>query len=69
MNNCDHFIRCQHPDSIYITNDRGRQSITVPIICDNDNLVTIPYQFMCFSSCTGTINRRPIQLIFTLENR
>lgn len=26
------------------------------------------YQFTCFSSCAGGLNRRPFQVIFTLEN-
>ena len=26
------------------------------------------FQFMCFSSCVRGLNRRPVQLIFTLEH-
>ena len=29
---------------------------------------TYLYQFMCFSSCTAGLNRRPLQVVFTLEN-
>lgn len=66
MDSCDQFIRCQHPDCSYVQSG-VRQSVTTPIVVA-DEFVTIPYQFMCFSSCTGTINRRPIQVLFTLEN-
>ena len=27
-----------------------------------------PYQFTCFSSCAGGLNRRPFQVVFTLED-
>ena len=29
--------------------------------------VTNLFQFMCFSSCVGGLNRRPVQIVFTLE--
>ena len=32
------------------------------------DVVTHCFKFLCFSSCRGSINRRPILLIFTLES-
>jgi len=29
---------------------------------------TYTYQFTCFSSCAGGLNRRPFQVVFTLED-
>lgn len=26
------------------------------------------FQFMCFSSCIGGLNRRPVQIVFSLQN-
>ena len=33
------------------------------------DFVTNMFQFMCFSSCPGGLNRRPIIVVFTLENK
>jgi hypothetical protein len=66
-----HLVRCEHTSADYCTDAfTGRHSVTVP--CEQPQAgaqwVTNIYQFMCFSSCVGGLNRRPIQLIFTLEN-
>ena len=30
--------------------------------------MTVFYRFMCFTSCVGSIARRPVNLVFTLES-
>ncbi|WKX90855.1 hypothetical protein Q1695_009590 [Nippostrongylus brasiliensis] len=55
-----HFVRTEHVKAIYDEHD-GIYSLTIPL-CD-----TTSFTFTCFSSCSGGINRRPIQLVFILE--
>ena len=65
-----HLVRCDHKLATY-TEDAytGRQSLVVPQERPQagSQWVTNLYQFMCFSSCVGGLNRRPMQVIFTLE--
>ncbi|KAK6054812.1 P53 DNA-binding domain protein [Cooperia oncophora] len=56
-----HFVRCEHPRAKYMDND-GSYFVRIPM-CD-----TTGFSFTCFSSCSGGINRRPLQLVFTLES-
>ena len=66
-----HLVRCEHSLAQYIEDPISlRQSVTVPHEMPQigADWVTNLYQFMCFSSCVGGLNRRPIQVVFTLEN-
>ena len=70
-----HVLRCEHAQAQYHDDAySGRHSVLVP--CETlpssspplgAHVVTLLYQFMCFSSCTGGLNRRPIEVVFTLE--
>jgi len=63
-----HIVRCHHPKSVYDLTSY-RPNVTVPYyppqVGSQWNLIN--YSFVCFSSCVGGLNRRPIQVIFTLE--
>uniref|UniRef100_A0A914W5F3 SAM domain-containing protein n=1 Tax=Plectus sambesii TaxID=2011161 RepID=A0A914W5F3_9BILA len=70
LDHCDHFIRSNHRDVRFEeAGPRRRQSVTVPLDAPptGSDYTTAMFEFMCFSSCTGTINRRPLQVVFTLE--
>ncbi|XP_023239106.1 cellular tumor antigen p53-like isoform X2 [Centruroides sculpturatus] len=65
-----HLIRCDHEFAQYVDDPvTGRQSVVVPY--ENPQVGTdftvYIYRFMCRSSCTGGLNRRATQAIFTLE--
>lgn len=67
-----HLVRCEHLMAQYCRDIyTGRLSVTVP----HENpqpgspWVVNVYQFMCFSSCLGGLNRRPLQIVFTLEHQ
>ncbi|XP_070561058.1 tumor protein 63-like isoform X3 [Ptychodera flava] len=65
-----HLVRCENVQAMYTEDPTtGRQSVIVP--CENPQVgtefFTCLYSFMCFSSCVGGLNRRPIQVIFQLE--
>lgn len=66
-----HLVRCEHSVAKYCEDASSkRHSVIVP--CEQPQAgsqwVTNLYQFMCFSSCVGGLNRRPIQVVFTLES-
>ena len=66
-----HLLRCDHQMAVY-TQDAvsSRMSVLAPMEMPEVGAewVTYLYQFMCFSSCVGGLNRRPLQVVFTLEN-
>ena len=67
----DHLVRCEHKLAQYAQDHfTTRQSVVIPHEHPQAGAewVTNLYQFMCFSSCVGGLNRRPIQVIFTLEH-
>lgn len=61
---CEHIVASFHEDSI-----TGRQSVIVPYEVPQvgTEWTTHLYQFMCLGSCVGGPNRRPMQIVFTLE--
>ena len=66
-----HLVRCEHKLASYFEDPYTlRQSVFIPHEQPQAGAewVTNLYQFMCFSSCVGGLNRRPIQVIFTLEH-
>ncbi|XP_022251428.1 cellular tumor antigen p53-like isoform X2 [Limulus polyphemus] len=67
----EHLIRCDSPQSHYLIDfNTGRHSVTVPFENPQAGMfyTTYLYKFMCLGSCVGGLNRRPIKIIFTLEN-
>ena len=66
-----HLVRCDHTLAVYQDDVKThRRSVVIPH--ENPQIgaewVTNLYQFMCFSSCVGGLNRRPVQIVFTLEH-
>ena len=67
-----HLVRCEHKLVHYEENPvTMRQSVTFPHEQPQAGAtwVTNLFQFMCFSSCVGGLNRRPFMLVFTLEHK
>lgn len=70
----DHIIRCQERSSNYGGSKQNRQHlyVRIPLLalapgCDSRQM---SFQFMCKNSCTSEsgMNRRPIEVVFTLED-
>ncbi|XP_062518596.1 cellular tumor antigen p53-like [Corticium candelabrum] len=79
---CSHHIqknedRHNQPDHLIITNHvkaeyqecplTGRLSVVVPFEPIDQGQAVHMFAFMCFSSCVGSLNRRPCHVIFSLE--
>ena len=67
-----HLVRCEHKLAHYEVNPATmRQSVIFPHEQPQAGAtwVTNLFQFMCFSSCVGGLNRRPFMLVFTLEHK
>ena len=67
-----HLVRCEHKLAHYEVNPATmRQSVVFPHEQPQAGAtwVTNLFQFMCFSSCVGGLNRRPFMLVFTLEHK
>lgn len=72
-----HFIQtvvpqnCFNDVSCYDEHTYNRSSVTVPMSRPNigEQHCTVLYKFMCRSSCVGGINRRPVGIVFTLEDQ
>ncbi|XP_050414325.1 tumor protein 63 isoform X2 [Patella vulgata] len=65
-----HLVRCEHKLAKYVEDSyTSRQSVIIPheIPQAGSEWVTNLFQFMCLGSCVGGPNRRPIQIVFSLE--
>ncbi|XP_011296775.1 cellular tumor antigen p53 [Fopius arisanus] len=64
-----HVVRCTHLDSIY-EEISGHMSVSVPLGTPQPGCRYVPlgFQFFCKNSCSSGMNRRPTELVFTLEN-
>jgi len=67
----DYVLHTDHSKALYeIDSTSGRHSVRVSLDRPQAGAewVTVPYKFMCKSSCDGGMNRRLTEVIFTLEN-
>ena len=68
----NHLVQCEHPKVQYITDHVSkRQSLIIPYEQPQGSAewVTNLFQFMCFTSCIGGLERRAMQVVFTLEHQ
>lgn len=66
----NHLVRCEHKLAKYVEDGySSRQSVLIPHETPQagSEWVTNLFQFMCLGSCVGGPNRRPLQIVFTLE--
>ena len=67
----DHVVRIENPQALYDYNDTSRRR-SVRVLLDSpqagSDWVTVAFKFMCKNSCLSGMNRRPIEVIFTLED-
>jgi len=67
----DYVLHTDHSKAVYEKDSTsGRHSVRVSLDRPQAGAewVTVPYKFMCKSSCDGGMNRRLTEVIFTLEN-
>ncbi|XP_064459245.1 cellular tumor antigen p53-like isoform X2 [Ornithodoros turicata] len=66
-----HLIRCESPWGAYVEDPvTNRHSVVSPFLKAEVGTAysVYLYRFMCLSSCSGGMNRRPIKVVFTLEH-
>jgi hypothetical protein len=66
-----HVLRIDHLGAIY-EYDETSERRSVRVALDHPQAgtdwVTVAFKFMCKNSCIAGMNRRPIEVIFTLED-
>ncbi|XP_071042206.1 cellular tumor antigen p53 isoform X2 [Parasteatoda tepidariorum] len=68
---CEHILRSEGQGAKYFKDSvTGRCSVLVPLEKPpmGQDFSTYLYKFLCYTSCTGGPNRRPMSVVFTLEN-
>ncbi|XP_063906616.1 cellular tumor antigen p53-like isoform X2 [Zophobas morio] len=67
-----HIIRCDNPNARYFgdKNLGRRLSVVIPLSSPQVGTDSVKefFHFVCKNSCVGGMNRRPIQIVFTLED-
>ncbi|KAJ9597827.1 hypothetical protein L9F63_011322, partial [Diploptera punctata] len=70
-NHIDHVVLVDHPWALYEC-DETSQRRSVRMLLDSPQAgtdwVNIPFKFKCKNSCISGMNRRPTEIIFTLED-
>lgn len=70
-NRVGHVVTSDHKFATYEFNHISkRHSVVVPLepVQPGFGETTVGYQFHCKTSCQGGMGRRPVNLLFTLEN-
>jgi len=68
----EHILWCEQIDAVYEQNHISQRHSVVAIVhdcvpCSDFKTYNVLYKFMCKSSCSMSLCRRPIYVIFTLE--
>jgi hypothetical protein len=67
----DYVLHIDHEQAIYEFDEKsGRYSVRMALSRPQagTDWVTMAFRFMCKNSCLSGMNRRPTEVIFTLEN-
>lgn len=68
----EHILWCEQSDAVYEQNHMSQRHSVIAIVhnfvpCSDFKTYNVLYKFMCKSSCSMSLSRRPIYVIFTLE--
>lgn len=67
-----HVLRCTNPGSVYMGDLERKEHLSVVTPLEQPqagvDTVRVNYQFMCKNSCPSGMNRRAVDVIFTLED-
>jgi hypothetical protein len=67
----DYVLHIDHPQAIYEFDEKSER-YSVRMALDHpqagSDCVTMAFKFMCKNSCISGMNRRPTEVIFTLES-
>lgn len=67
----DHVIRCDNDSTTYHVDQFSNRKSVVTLLCKPEHgldSTRLSYRFVCKTSCLGGMERRPIIVIFTLED-
>lgn len=67
----EHVMRCEHSSTTYMKDElTKRLSCVTPLSRPQagSETTTLTYKFVCKTSCLSGMNRKPISVIFTLED-
>lgn len=67
----EHVIRCDNESTTYHTDEISKRKSVVTLLSRPENgadSTRLSYRFVCKTSCLGGMQRRPIIVIFTLED-
>jgi len=70
LTNVNHVLRCENEGTVYeVDKESCRGSCITPVTLSDPNLpATLYYKFVCKTSCARGMQRRPVVVIFTLED-
>lgn len=68
----DHILRCQNSNALYSGNKEQKKHLNVIVPLGfpqtGSEAVRIMYMFVCKNSCPTGMNRKPFEVVFTLED-
>jgi hypothetical protein len=67
----DHVVRIDHQEAVYeydVISERRSVRVALGHPQAGTDWITVAFKFMCKNSCISGMNRRPVEVIFTLED-